>query len=122
MKDIVRGHTASVSAHGVVFFAGQVGYDKEFQIVPGGLDAQMRQALVNLADILDAAGLTADRIAQLSLFFKETEDLVIRDALGTFLDLKDEILPGSVAVGFACSVSSLLEPDLLFEVQASAFE
>lgn len=117
MKDMVDGFHAAVSANGVMFFAGQVAYDEGLRIVPGGLKAQTEQTLRNVKAILDETTESPASIAQMMIFYKHTEDLVIGEALGEFVALKGRILPGSAPVGFACSVNSLLEPEMLIEVQ-----
>ena len=55
------GYSHGFSAEGrAVFVAGQIGWDPVTQtIVPGGMPAQVRQALANIATVLGAAGALA---------------------------------------------------------------
>lgn len=121
VRGVVPGHVAATSSNGVLFVAGQVGFDRDLKVVGGGLLAQTEQALVNLREVLEVAGLDPSALAQLSLFYKYEDDLVVADALREFVEIKERILPGSIPVGFACTVQGLLLPELLIEVQAVAF-
>lgn len=117
MRGMVDGFHAAVEKNGVMFLAGQVAYDENLTVISGGLVEQTRQALKNVKSILDESGQTPATIGQMMIFYKHTDDLVITEALGQLVELKNEILPGSAPVGFACSVHSLLEPEMLVEVQ-----
>ncbi len=108
-----------VEANGFVFLAGQVGLDKDLKIVDG-LEAQTRQALENIKEVLALAGSSPADIIQLMIFYKHTPGLVLNDAVQEFVQIKNDVLPGSAPVGFACSVHELLDPAFLVEVQAVA--
>ncbi|GEL17219.1 RidA family protein [Pseudonocardia asaccharolytica] len=120
MRGMVPGFHSAVRQDGVVFIAGQVGLDRDLKVVEGGLAQQTRQALGNLREVLELAAVGPSDLTQMMIFYKHTEDLVIADALTDFVAAKNEVLPGSGPVGFACSVHGLLFPELLVEVQAIA--
>lgn len=119
VRDIVPGFHWGVKHRGIIFLAGQVGLDKTLNVVDG-LENQTRQALENIKDVLDLAGSGPADIIQLMIFYKHTPGLVLNNAVQDFVRIKNEVLPGSAPVGFACSVHELLDPAFLVEVQAVA--
>ena len=119
VRDIVPGFHWGVKHRGFVFLAGQVGLDKDLKVVDG-LEAQTRQALENIKEVLALAGSGPGDIIQLMIFYKHTPGLVLNDAVQEFVHIKNDVLPRSAPVGFACSVHELLDPAFLVEVQAVA--
>jgi enamine deaminase RidA (YjgF/YER057c/UK114 family) len=119
VRDIVPGFHWGVKHRGFIFLAGQVGLDKNLEVVDG-LEAQTRQALENIREVLALAGSGPADIIQLMIFYKHTPGLVLSDAVQEFVQVKNDVLPGSAPVGFACSVHELLDPAFLVEVQAVA--
>ncbi|MGV0794981.1 Rid family hydrolase [Mycolicibacterium sp. XJ1819] len=120
MRGLVPGFVFGASQNGIAFLAGQVGLDRDLKVVEGRR-AQTEQALRNIRETLDAGGLEISSLAQMMIFYKAQDDLVLTEAIEEFVALKDEILPGSTPAGFVCSVHGLLYPELLVEVQAVAF-
>ena len=120
VRDMVPGFHSAVKSDGVIFVAGQVGLNEKLEVVEGGLEAQTRQALLNVREILELAGSGPENLAQFMIFYKDVEGLSIAEAVTGLVPLKNEILPGSGPVGFACSVKELLFPDLLIEIQVIA--
>lgn len=120
MQGAVPGFHQAVRNGDMVFLAGQVAFDKDMQVVSGGLEEQTRQTLGNVAEVLSLTGYTPPDIVQLMIFYKQVDGLNIAQAVTDLAHMKEEILPGSAPVGFACSVHGLLMPELLVEVQAVA--
>jgi enamine deaminase RidA (YjgF/YER057c/UK114 family) len=120
LKGMVPGFHSAVKSGGLIFMAGQVAFDEKLEVVSGGLEAQTRQTLLNLKEVLELAGGRPEDLVQFMIFYKEVEGLSVSEAVGALVPLKNEILPGSAPVGFACSVKELLLPGLLIEIQAIA--
>ncbi len=120
VRDMVPGFHSAVKSRGMIFLAGQVGLNEKLEVVEGGLEAQTRQALLNIREVLELAGAGPDDLAQFMIFYKDVEGLSIAEAVSGLVPLKNEILPGSGPVGFACSVKELLFPELLIEIQVIA--
>ena len=60
---------------GIVFTAGCLGLDPTTEkLVPGGAAAEARQAIANLAAILDAAGSSLDRVVKTSVLLVDMAD------------------------------------------------
>jgi 2-iminobutanoate/2-iminopropanoate deaminase len=62
--------------HGnLLFCSGQIGLDPATgQLVPGGVDAETRQVLLNLAAVLSAAGVTTDAVVRTTIYLVDLGD------------------------------------------------
>jgi 2-iminobutanoate/2-iminopropanoate deaminase len=59
----------------LIFTAGQVGLDPETgELVSGGVEAETRQALTNLQNILISAGSSLDRVVKTTVFLRDMSD------------------------------------------------
>lgn len=68
-------YSPAVKAGGLVFVAGQIGWDHEAgRIVDGGVEAETAAALANLADVLDAAGCSVADVAKTTVFVVDLAD------------------------------------------------
>lgn len=58
-----------------VFTAGQLGLDPQTgNLVPGGIEAETKQALTNLQNVLNAAGSSLDLTVKTTVFMKDIND------------------------------------------------
>src|SRR5215471_9365408 len=62
-----------------LFVAGQIGWDKNQQLVTG-LTAQFDQALANILEVVQAAGGSKDSIGRFSIYIKDKKDYLVRQA------------------------------------------
>jgi 2-iminobutanoate/2-iminopropanoate deaminase len=62
--------------HGnLLFCSGQIGLDPATaQLVPGGVEAETRQVLLNLAAVLAAAGATTDAVVRTTIYLADLAD------------------------------------------------
>src|SRR6516164_10357026 len=67
-------HAVSVPASRMVFLAGQVGMDRDGQVVSGGMVAQFEQALANLLTALAAAGGQPGDLVSLTIYIVDLAD------------------------------------------------
>ena len=68
-------YSAGVKAGNFVFTAGQLGIDPENgEFVSGSVEDQTRQALKNLAAILEAAGSSLENVVKTTVFLKDMDD------------------------------------------------
>jgi enamine deaminase RidA (YjgF/YER057c/UK114 family) len=114
------GYSHGFSAEGrAVFVAGQIGWEPVTQtIVPGGMPAQVRQALVNIATVLEAAGAQPGHLVRLTWFITDREAYAQdRKAIGAAYRevIGRHFPPMSVIV-----VAGLLEPGAVVEIEATA--
>lgn len=68
-------YSPAVRAGGLVFVAGQVGWDfAAGALVGGGVEAETAAALANLADVLAAAGCTPADVVKTTVFVTDIAD------------------------------------------------
>lgn len=68
-------YSLGVQVGHLVFTAGQVGLDLTTgNMVPGGLEAEIRQALENMKVILEAAGTSLANVVKTTVFLRDIND------------------------------------------------
>jgi 2-iminobutanoate/2-iminopropanoate deaminase len=66
----------------LVFASGQLGLDPEInEMVPGGIEAETRQALTNLKNVLDAAGSSLSQVVKTTVFLADMADFARMNAI-----------------------------------------
>ena len=64
-----RPFSPAVKANGFIFLSGQVGTDSTgARVVPGGIQAETRQTMNNIRDILTRAGSSMDKVVKCTVF------------------------------------------------------
>lgn len=58
----------------VLFLSGQIGTDSANKLVPGGIQAEARQALNNVKATLEKYGSSMDRVAKCTVFLADIKD------------------------------------------------
>ena len=75
-------YSAAVKAGNLVYTAGQLGIDPESgQFVPGGIEAETRQALMNLKAILEEAGTSLESVVKMTVFLKDMNDFGVMNVI-----------------------------------------
>jgi len=65
-----------------VYTAGQIGIDPATgEVVPGGIEAETRQALTNLKHILEAAGTSLEHVVKTTVFLRDINDFARMNAV-----------------------------------------
>ena len=65
-------YSAAARFGNLVFTAGQLGIDPQSgELVPGGVEAQTRQALTNLRNVLEAAGSSIAQVLKTTVFLQD---------------------------------------------------
>jgi 2-iminobutanoate/2-iminopropanoate deaminase len=79
-------YNQAVRAGGFVFCAGQVGFDPASgKLVDGGVEAQARRVMQNLAAVLEAAGSGLDRVVKTTIFVADLGDFAaVNEVYGSF--------------------------------------
>lgn len=72
------------------YFSGSIGLDPVTgKIVEGGIDAQARQVMINIGELLKAAGLGYEHIVKTSIFLKNMDDFSkVNEIYATFFKEK----------------------------------
>jgi reactive intermediate/imine deaminase len=58
----------------LLFLAGQIGTDTAGRVVPGGIQAEARQALNNIADVLKRSGSSMDQVVKCTVFMADMKE------------------------------------------------
>ncbi len=58
----------------LLFLAGQIGTDSAGRLVPGGIQAEARQALNNIADVLKKTGSSMDHVVKCTVFMADMKE------------------------------------------------
>jgi reactive intermediate/imine deaminase len=79
-------YSQAVKHNGLVFLSGQIPLDpKSMEVVPGGIEAQIRQVFENLSAVCIAADGTLDDIVKLSVFLTDMGDFPhVNNIMGQF--------------------------------------
>ena len=91
MKEIISASNApaaigpyshAVAMEGIIFTSGQLGMDPATgKLVEGGVEAQAEQALVNLENVLAAAGASMADVVKTTLFVQDLADFAAVNAI-----------------------------------------
>ncbi|WP_027059264.1 RidA family protein [Mesorhizobium loti] len=101
----------------IVLIGGQNGVDAAGQVVgKGDIAAQTRQALANLAMVLEAGDARPDDLVRLSIYIVGDAD--IRPAFGVWMAFWADRGPPPVVTGIR--VLGLANPDFLIEIEGQA--
>jgi 2-iminobutanoate/2-iminopropanoate deaminase len=73
----VGPYSHAVQANNMVFTSGQIPMDAAGNIVEGGIDAQTRQVMQNIGNVLQAAGLDFSHIVKSSIFLADMNDFAV---------------------------------------------
>jgi len=75
-------YSVAIQAGALVFTSGQLGLDPASgNLVPGGVEAETRQALTNLEHVLEEAGSRLDKAVKTTVFLKEMADFAKMNAI-----------------------------------------
>lgn len=67
----------AVQAGDFVFTSGQIGLDPESQELVEGIEAQTKQVLENLTEVLRAAGLDMSDVIKITVFLDDVNDFAV---------------------------------------------
>lgn len=108
------GYAHAVRAGEVVFLAGQMGLDTDYQVVSPDFDAQARQTFTNIGHALAAAGAELRHLVSMTVYLTDMRHSE------RFFKIRDEMTGGLPVASTTVAVSGLPLPGLLVEVQATA--
>ena len=75
-------YSQGIRANGFVFASGQIGLDPATgEFVRGGIAEQSRQALLNVKNVLEAAGSSLDKVVKTTVFLKDINDFAAMNAV-----------------------------------------
>ena len=98
---------------GLFFFSGQIGLDPRTGLLPEGITAQTKQALNNVAALLEAAGLTRDDVIKTTVFITNMKEFgTVNELYAVFFA---DVLPAR-----SCVEVGHLPKDALVEIECIA--
>ncbi len=75
-------YSVAIKAGGFVFTSGQIGLVPEtMTLVEGGVEAEVRQVLTNLRNVLEASGVTLEDVVKTTVFLKDMNDFTKVNAI-----------------------------------------
>ena len=111
-------HAVSSSDATLVHCAGQVAWDKDYQVVGGSdLGAQARQALANLKVVLAEAGAGVEDIVRLRTYVVNHNPDCLGPVGAALAEFYGDVMP---AANTWIGVQALALPDFLIEIEATA--
>lgn len=114
-----RGYSNGVVATGrQLYVAGQIGWDAQQRIVPGGLVPQVRQALENIVTVLATDGARPEHLVRLTWYLTDRAAyLAAAKAIGA---VYREVIGRHYPAMTAVEVSALMEAEAVVEIEATA--
>jgi enamine deaminase RidA (YjgF/YER057c/UK114 family) len=113
------GYANGVSARGrTIFVAGQIGWNRDAKFVSDDLVDQIRQALINIVDVLACDGATPQQVTSMTWYLRDKGEYVARlSEIGeVYRDVIGRYFPAMTAI----EVSALIEDRAKVEIQAIA--
>lgn len=104
-------YSQGITAGGLLFTSGQIPIDPKTGEIPGGVEAQARQALTNVSNIVKEAGADMNKVIKTTVFIKNMEDFAkINEVYAEFFE---KPYPAR-----SCVEVARLPKDVLLEVEA----
>ena len=97
----VGPYSQAIELNGTLYLSGQLPLDGATGTMPDGIEAQTRQALTNIAHVLDAAGLCLDDVVKTTVLLADIADF------GTMNAVYAEFFPGNKPARVCYQVAAL---------------
>jgi len=114
-----KGYSNGIAARGtMIFVAGQVGWDAQRRIEPGGFVAQASRALSNIVAILAEASARPEHIVRMTWYVvdKDEYEASLRELGQAYREIIGRHFPAMTAV----QVAALVEEGARVEIEATA--
>jgi enamine deaminase RidA (YjgF/YER057c/UK114 family) len=114
-----KGYANGVLATGrQLHIAGQIGWDAQQRMVPGGLVSQTRQALENIVAVLASGGARPEHLVRLTWYLTDRAAYLAasKEIGAVYREVIGRHYPAMTAV----EVSALMESEALVEIEATA--
>jgi reactive intermediate/imine deaminase len=103
-----------IKAGNLVFLSGQAGIGDDGQTVPGGFEAQARQAFANISKVLAKAGSSLADVVKVTILVTDMSHL------DTIIKLREEFFTKPYPADTLVQVAGLAQPDWMIEIDATA--
>lgn len=108
-------YSQAIEVNGMVYTSGVIPVVPATGEIPQGVEAQARQAIGNLAALLEAAGTSTQKVVKTTVFIKEMNDF------GTINEIYAEFFTGTYPAR-SCVEVARLPKDVLIEIEAIALK
>lgn len=106
-------YSQAIEVNGMVYTSGIIPVVPETGEIPEGSQAQAKQALTNLSNLLAAAGSSMDQVVKTTVFIKEMDDFAkINEVYATFFN--------GAFPSRSCVEVARLPKDVMLEIEAIA--
>ena len=113
-----RGYVNGILARGeTIYLAGMIGWDTEGRF-PDGFVAQARQALINIAAVLESGGARPEHVVRMTWYVVDMDQY--RNSLAELGAAYRAVMGSNYPTMTLVEVKSLVEPDALVEIEATA--
>jgi enamine deaminase RidA (YjgF/YER057c/UK114 family) len=113
-----KGYANGISTRGeLIFVAGQIGWNVDGKLADGFLP-QVRQALENIVDVLDAGGAGPEHMVRLTWYVKDMASY--RSSLSELGAIYREVMGRHYPTMTLVAIVDLAEPGALVEIEATA--
>ena len=106
-------YSQAIEVSGMVYTSGVIPVNPETGEIPNGVEAQARQAIGNLRNLLQAAGTDMDKVIKTTVFIKNMDDFGKINEV--YADIFVEPFPAR-----SCVEVARLPKDVLLEIEAVA--
>lgn len=80
-------YSQAIETNGFIFASGQLGIDPATGDLQVGAEAQIKQALTNVASVLEEAGSSLENIVKSTIFFKDLANFqAVNEIYGSFFE------------------------------------
>ena len=108
-------YSQAIEVNGMVFASGQIPVNPATGEIPEGVEAQAKQALTNLTNLLAEAGSSIEQVVKTTVFIKNMEDF------GKINEIYAEYFTGTYPAR-SCVEVARLPKDVLLEIEAIAIK
>lgn len=110
------GFAEGVKVGDTIYVSGQTGYDENFQIAVGDMEAQMRQAYATIGKVLEGLGSSLADVVDETLFVTD-----VMAAATHGLAVRTAVYGGTPQVASTLvEVNALGSPDMMIEIKCQA--
>ncbi|MEP6786663.1 MAG: RidA family protein [Sphingomonadales bacterium] len=111
----VAGYSRAVVQGDWCFVAGTTGYDYATMEMPEGVADQATNALATIAQALAEAGFAMGNVVRATYYLTDPDDWeIVAPVLGAVF--------GDIRPAATCIVAGLIAPDMLIEIEVTAFK
>ena len=108
-------YSQAIEVNGMVYTSGVIPVIPETGEIPEGSAAQAKQALMNLSNLLEAAGTSMAQVVKTTVFIKEMNDF------GTINEVYQTFFEGDYPAR-SCVEVARLPKDVMLEIEAIAIK